>query len=93
MSRMLSKWNPRKHEYEPYQIPDSWNVAIYCDDMEKVISCAECGEKIKFGDAFSSRFIHTELGFSYCICGGCMKKEIRELREVIEEEEACGSMK
>ena len=87
MSRLLSKWNYRKHEYEPYQIPDSWDVEFNSDDMEKVISCAGCGKKIKVGDSFNSMSIHTEVfGFSYLVCGDCMKADIKERRKVIVEE-------
>ena len=86
MSRLLSKWNYRKHEYEPYPIPDDWDVEFYGDDMEKVISCAGCGKKIKVGDSFNSMSIYTWHGFSYLVCGDCMKEDIKKRWEVIEEE-------
>ena len=87
MSRLLSKWNYRKHEYEPYQIPDSWDVEFNSGDMERVVSCAGCGKKIKVGDSFCSMSIHTKVfGFSYLVCGDCMKADIKERRKVIVEE-------
>lgn len=72
------KWNPKTREYYDYDLPEG--ACLYSDDMDKVIACARCGEKMRFGDAYTSRQIHTEYGFGYAVCGKCYDKEWREER-------------
>ena len=72
---ILNKWNYRKHKYEPYKIPDNWNVKTYSEDMDELINCAQCGKKIKFGDGYTSLEVHTNLGIGYSVCDKCWDKE------------------
>lgn len=69
------KWNPRKHEYEPYQIPKEWFTPLYLDDMDTEINCAGCGKEIKFGDSFTSHHIHNSYGMGYPVCEVCYRME------------------
>lgn len=62
MSKAL-KWIPDKKDYIPYDLPDG--ACLYTDNMEQEIACCQCGKKVKFGDCYISRTIHTELGFGY----------------------------
>jgi hypothetical protein len=75
---ILRKWNERKREYEPYKIPDDWNVRVYSNDMNMLINCARCGKKISFGDCYSSYQIHTGMGMGYVVCLECHAKEYEE---------------
>lgn len=68
---IINKWNDKKHIYEKTQIPDDWNVKTYCDDMNEVVSCVCCGKKIIFGNGYTSRRFHTEIGMGYCECEKC----------------------
>lgn len=72
---ILRKWNEGKGMYEPYEAPNDWTVCTYSDDMDKVINCARCGRKMIFGDGFSSRQIHTDMGMGYIVCEECHEKE------------------
>ena len=63
------RWNYKKNEYESYDLPDG--ASFFEDDMNKEISCCQCGKKIKFGDSYTSRTIHTEGGFGYAECEDC----------------------
>lgn len=71
----MKKWNYKTQSYEPYSITEEWNSPVYCSDMDEVINCASCGTKITFGDAFTSRVIHTDKGFGYPVCYKCNQIE------------------
>lgn len=37
----LNKWNPKTHEYEPFESP-ARNTKLISRDMKELIDCAEC---------------------------------------------------
>ena len=67
----LIKWNNKTKEYEPYEVPNDWNVKTYCEDMSAIVNCACCGKRLPFGKCYTSREIHTGLGFGYAVCENC----------------------
>lgn len=71
------KWNFKTKEYESYEIPDGATASAYCY-MDKVITCAECGKKMLYGDGYTSRKIHTVSGMGYMVCERCYDKEWKE---------------
>lgn len=71
----LKKWNYKKHEYEPYKVPDNWNVKVYSNNLDEIIKCPHCGRKIKIGDGYASEEIHTDIGIGYMVCEKCHQKE------------------
>lgn len=73
------KWNPKKREYTPYELPEG--AILYSSDMDVVTPCAQCGRKITFGSGYTSKQIHTEIGFGYPVCENCHEKELLEERE------------
>lgn len=77
----LNKWNWNKREYEPYVIPDGWNVKTYSNDMDEIVNCPHCGKKLSYGDTYTSREIHTQFGMGFGVCGECYEHEwARELK-------------
>lgn len=74
----MIKWNPITRTYAPYNIPADWNTPVYTDDMGEVINCAQCGKKITYGYSYTSRQVHTAIGFGYPVCRECYEKETRE---------------
>lgn len=74
----MMKWNPRTRSYSPYNIPADWNTPIYSTDMSEVINCAQCGKKITYGDSYTSKQVHTDIGFGYPVCRDCYEKEWKE---------------
>jgi len=70
------RWLPKEHKYKKYRLPVG--ACIYSDNMDRVVSCASCGNKIKYGDSYTSRQIHTELGIGFAVCYECYKKEFKE---------------
>ena len=76
---VLNKWNYTTKKYEPYEVPDTWNVAIHRDNLWDPIDCAMCGKTILYGVSYSSPAIHTEMGIGYCVCEKCHREEM-ELR-------------
>lgn len=77
--RMI-KWDSKRNEYEPYDVPDDWKCKIYCEDMNEIVNCAHCGKEVKFGRCFTSTELHTGMGFGYAVCADCYEKEIGEER-------------
>lgn len=71
----LRKWNYVKHDYEPYVIPYNWHCPMMAIDMREIVNCASCGKVMTFGEGYTSRVIHSMLGFGYCVCKSCMEKE------------------
>ena len=73
------KWNPKMKKYAPYELPEG--ASIYEDDMEVIVSCAQCGREMRFGDGYTSKQIHTKYGMGYAICEKCYEQEREEERE------------
>lgn len=83
---LLRKWNYQKHEYEPYEIPNEWNVKIYSENMYEKVNCPHCGKEVPFGDTYTSHEIHTEIGLGYPVCEECYEKENKLWIEAHKEE-------
>lgn len=71
----VRKWNFETREYEPYEVPDNWNIKTYSCDMDEIVNCPHCGREFTFGDCYTSRQIHTEHGMGYAVCAECYSKE------------------
>lgn len=41
----------------------------------------ECGCELAFGESYTSRLIHNDLGFGYAVCPRCYEAEFREMGE------------
>lgn len=72
---IVGKWNEEIKDYEPYVIPDDWNVPLYTENMDEIVNCAACGREVKFGDCYTSRVIHGKMGFGYGVCSSCHDRE------------------
>ena len=68
---ILRKWNYSKHDYEPYEVPDDWNVKAYSGDMSEIVNCPHCGKRVQVGETYASREIHNDVGFGYSVCRDC----------------------
>lgn len=77
----LLKWNYETHEYDPYQVPDDWVLGLYSTDMELPINCAQCGKGMTYGVGYTSKEVHTPVGFGYAVCEQCYEKEVERDRE------------
>lgn len=73
------KWNFKTKKYEPYEFPDGATSLAWCQ-IDRVITCAECGKKILYGDGYISRKIRTVREIGYLICEQCHDKEWEERR-------------
>lgn len=71
----MEKWNYKTHNYDPYEVPIDWNCKTYSEDMNEIINCASCGRKIRYGNCYTSKEIHTSVGFGYGVCSKCYEKE------------------
>lgn len=72
---VLNRWNYEKHDYEPYEVPDDWNVKMYSNDMGEIINCCQCGRRITFGEGYTSKEVHNNFGFGYIVCEKCNDEE------------------
>lgn len=72
---VLNKWNYEKQDYEPYEVPDDWNVKMYSNDMDEIINCCQCGCSVKYGECYTSKEVHNNFGFGYMVCEKCYDGE------------------
>ena len=72
----LRRWNWKKRKYEDYDVPDSWCVHTFVNDLDTFVDCASCGEGVPFGLSYTSMEIHNSMGFGYAVCDECYQKEI-----------------
>lgn len=79
---LAKKWNFSKVEYEDYELTEG--ATTYSSDMDEIVSCAQCGKKVLFGESYTSRQIHTPRGFGYAVCEKCYEKEWKEAYEYCE---------
>lgn len=71
---LLRKWNFDTHEYEPFDSPAKATFT-YSANMDAPVDCANCGKAMTYGEGFTSRTIHTEIGFGYPVCEDCYNTE------------------
>ena len=74
----LRKWNYKTRDYEPYEVPDEWNVKTFSMDMDEIVNCPNCGRTLTFGETYTSMQIHAALGMGYGVCRECYEKEWQE---------------
>lgn len=80
---LLQKWNFKTHKYEPFESPAVF-ITGYSEDMNARTDCANCGKEQRFGECYTSRTIHTEMGLGYPVCEPCYAAE-REAEEASKE--------
>lgn len=85
----VKKWDYKKRDYVPYQIPDNWHCPMVAADMTEIVNCASCGKEMTFGEGYNSRVIHGTLGFSYTVCESCMNKEWAAENAARKEKQHC----
>ena len=73
--KTINRWNYDKQTYEPYEVPDDWNVKSLAFDMDEIVNCPHCGQKVTFGSCYTSREIHTQSRFGYAVCESCYNAE------------------
>lgn len=71
----LRKWDPVERVYGPYSVPDGWRVSCYESDMDAAVNCAQCGRVLRYGECYTSREVHTAVGFGYAVCEECYRAE------------------
>lgn len=81
--KSVQKWDFNKREYKTVEISDK--CSAYEIDMETKVECPGCGKIIAYGDGYTSRQYHTNLGFGYCVCAKCYGKELKEEFNYIKE--------
>ena len=79
-TKRLRRWDFDREEYLPYDVPADGKITTYAPDMDTKINCASCGKEITVGDSYTSRTIHTGMGFGYLVCGECYEKDWEEQR-------------
>lgn len=70
----INKWNEKLGRYEEHYIPNDWHIPLFCTDMDEIINCVNCGNKIKYGNGYTSHRYHTDSGIGYYECEECYFK-------------------
>lgn len=73
---LAQRWNVKTKLYEEYELPEE--AILYSDNMDVIVQCARCAEKLVYGSGYTSRQIHTNLGIGYSVCPKCHEKELKE---------------
>lgn len=73
----LKKWNWDTRSYETYKVPDEWYVTAYENNMHRLVNCAQCGEVLPYGQTYTSREVHTDIGFGFAVCEKCNQEEFK----------------
>ena len=80
---VIQKWDYPSHSY--FTIPlisrTPLNLKTYSEDMKEMVNCCQCLKKIKYGDTYTSKEIHTDLGFGFAVCEDCYEKEWERKRK------------
>lgn len=71
---ILQRWNHEKHLYEPFNSP-ARVLCLYSENMLAEVDCASCGNRMSFGDGYTSREIHNRVGLGYPVCESCYAEE------------------
>lgn len=71
---IVYKWNLNKRKYDKVELPESWHLPIYSNDMSETINCVNCGSPLEYGDGYTSMRYHTKAGFGYYECEKCYKE-------------------
>ena len=76
---ILQKWDYRSRTYKPFESP-AQNPSLFVDDLLQLVDCANCGKELEAGDTYTSKTIHTNIGFGYGVCESCYEEEIKEYK-------------
>ena len=78
---MAEKWDYELQRYIEYELPKG--ASLFQADLDTIVECAECGKELTFGQCYTSRTIHSPLGFGYGVCEECYEKEFElEIKEI-----------
>lgn len=74
---VLNRWNYEYHTY--FTIPLTsrvpLNIKTYSEDMDEIVNCCQCLKEIRFGDTYTSKEVHTDLGIGFAVCPECYEEE------------------
>lgn len=73
--REIGRWCYSTHSYEPYFVPPNWKIVLYTDNMDEPINCTSCGKPMTYGQGYTSRELHSPVGFGYPVCESCYAEE------------------
>lgn len=77
----LRRWNYEKREYLEVEIPENYNIRLYCGDMEEIVNCPNCGKELKYGETYTSKEHHNSIGLCYGVCEDCHNEEWKRRME------------
>lgn len=72
---IVGKWNYEKNDYDPHELSDDWYTPMYSDNLDEIINCSNCGRKVRYGDCYTSRWIHDRFGLGFLVCEQCYDEE------------------
>lgn len=72
----VNKWNFITKKYTEVDLPDDKNITTFSPNLNDIVNCVSCFKPLTFGDSYTSRTYHTNMGFGYCICEDCYNQEL-----------------
>ena len=78
---IVGKWNYEKNDYDPYVISDDWRIVLYTENMDEIVNCCSCGREVEYGDCYTSKEIHNQVGMGFPVCEECYEEEWQRQRK------------
>ena len=75
---MTKKWDFFNHEYE--EVENTPGIPLVAD-LDEYIQCANCHDPLLYGDSYTSKQWHNEVGLGYSVCEKCYNEEWRLYHE------------
>ena len=74
---VIQKWDYPSHSYLsiPITSREPLNIKTYSEDMNEIVNCCQCLKRVRYGDTYTSKEIHTNLGFGFAVCEDCYEEE------------------
>ena len=85
---ILKKWNYDNQEYDLVDVGEG-NFKTYTTNMNEIVNCPHCKKEFKYGDGYTSKEFHTNIGFGYVVCSDCYfnNERLREMNYKKNKEE------
>ena len=74
---VIKKCDYSSHSYFSIAITsrEPLNIKTYSEDMNEIVNCCQCLKPIRYGDTYTSKEVHTKIGFGYAVCQECYEEE------------------
>lgn len=81
---IIRKFDWWMNDYETYDYPEEWDVAVYDPSYRHAATCASCGGHLEHESAYPSMELCTSWGYPIRVCASCLDAELKRRIEAWE---------